>query len=119
MSRPILVVDDDLDILESMCLILEPAGYVVLTAPCGQKALQLLHQGAAPGLILVDLMMPIMDGWEFVAEVQHDPTLAAIPIVVLSGGVRRSEQVASLSVADYLQKPVDIKALFSVIRQYA
>jgi CheY-like chemotaxis protein len=116
MSRPILVVDDDLDILEAMRFLLEGAGFVVLTATDGEIALHLLRHGAAPCLILLDLMMPIMNGWRFLTEVRHDPLLAAIPIVVLSGCVFRGEEVMSLGVAGYLKKPVDVATLISMVR---
>lgn len=118
MSEPILVVDDDVDALEAMRFVLEGAGYDVVTAANGEEALRYLRGGGAAGLVLLDLMMPVMNGWTFLAHVESDPSLAAIPIVVLSGGMLRKAEVASLGVAEYLEKPVEVSTLFSVIRRY-
>jgi two-component system, chemotaxis family, chemotaxis protein CheY len=118
MSAPILVVDDDLDALEAMRFVLEGAGYDVVTAANGEEALRYLQGRGAPGLILLDLMMPVMNGWTFLAHVESDPRLGAIPIVVLSGGMLREAEIASLGVAEYLEKPVEISTLFPVIRRY-
>ena len=118
MSAPILVVDDDVDALEAMRFVLEGAGYDVVTAANGEEALRYLQGRGAPGLILLDLMMPVMNGWTFLAHVESDPRLGTIPIVVLSGGMLREAEVASLGVAEYLEKPVEISTLFPVIRRY-
>jgi CheY-like chemotaxis protein len=84
MSETVLVVEDDPDLREMMEQMLHLEGFATLTAPNGQAALDLLHSGAAVKVILLDLMMPVMDGWEFRRRQRADPRLARIPVVVMS-----------------------------------
>jgi CheY-like chemotaxis protein len=84
MAEPVLVVEDDPDLREMMEQLLHLEGFAPLTAPNGQEALNLLHAGAPVKVILLDLMMPVMDGWEFRRQQRADPKLAAIPVVVMS-----------------------------------
>ncbi|PLS79555.1 MAG: response regulator, partial [Chloroflexi bacterium] len=84
-SATILVVDDDSGIREALTDILEDEGYAVRSACDGQAALDLLRQQAEPpALVLLDLMMPRMNGWQFRSEQRRDPALANIPVVVIS-----------------------------------
>ena len=81
----ILVVEDDLELRQVVCDILQQAGYVTVTAGNGREALdQLISGGLTPALILLDLRMPIMDGWEFARVARCYTRLATIPIVVVS-----------------------------------
>src|SRR5690349_16993945 len=84
MGRRVLVVDDDADIRETVSLILEDEGYEVQSAQDGAAALGVLRAGPLPDVILLDLMMPVMNGWQFREQQTRDPRLAAIPVVVLS-----------------------------------
>jgi CheY-like chemotaxis protein len=118
MSTRILVVDDEPDILEAMQLVLEGAGYEVLVAADGGKALDFLRNHADPCLILLDLMMPRMNGWQFLAAAQQEALLVATPVIVLSGGAFPREEVLALGVAEYLNKPLKIETLLSIIRKY-
>src|SRR5262245_30022682 len=97
--KSVLIVEDDPDVLEAMCFILENAGYLVATATNGAEALDCLRTEAPPRLILLDLMMPIMDGWHFRSEQARDEKLAAIPVVILTGAGKMAEQAASLGAA--------------------
>ena len=117
-SCSVLVVDDDRDILETTRFILENAGYRVSTAENGAEALHLLYGEAAPCVILLDLMMPVMNGWEFRAEQARDPGLAGIPVIVVTGAGRVALKTASLGAACLLEKPVDLARLLSVVRHY-
>ncbi|MBC7545053.1 MAG: response regulator, partial [Candidatus Sericytochromatia bacterium] len=81
----ILIVEDDIDIRETLAEILADEGYSVASAANGLDAISYLQTEAMPCVILLDLMMPVMSGWEFRAKQQQDPTLAGIPVVVLSG----------------------------------
>jgi CheY-like chemotaxis protein len=117
-SSSVLVVDDDPDILETTRFVLESAGYEVLTAANGSEALNCLHDEAAPCVILLDLMMPVMNGWEFRAEQTRDPELAAIPVIVVTGAGRGAQKAASLGVACLLEKPVDLTTLLSKVGLY-
>src|SRR5205823_13422880 len=82
--RGVLIVDDDPALRESLSEVLEDAEYSPLVAANGQEALAFLRQGYKPCVILLDLMMPIMDGWQFRAAQLADPDLGPIPVVVLS-----------------------------------
>ena len=118
MSGCILVVDDDLDILESMSRLLKSAGYDVVTATDGQLALDRLRGGTTPSVILLDLMMPGMNGWQFLDELHRDPSLTAIPVVIVSGGSYREREIKSLGVAGYLKKPFDASTLLAMVEQF-
>ena len=84
MTANILVVDDDADLRQTLQLLLGDSGYRVTSAASGQAALDQLLAGARPDLILLDLMMPEMNGFEFITELRSDPTKRAIPIVVVT-----------------------------------
>ena len=117
-SCSILVVDDDPDILETTRFVLECAGYRVSTAANGTEALTRLHAEAAPCVILLDLMMPVMNGWEFRAEQARDPGLAAIPVIVVTGAGKAAPEAVSLGAACLLEKPVDLTTLLSMVQLY-
>lgn len=115
----ILVVDDDAAIREALTLVLEDEGYTVRSAANGRDALQLLRAGEAPPqVILLDLMMPVMSGWDFRAEQQRDPALAAIPVVVLSADRSLQTKAAMVQAQGYLAKPVDISVLIDTVSRY-
>jgi CheY-like chemotaxis protein len=117
--QSILIVDDDLDILEAMQSLLSSLGYQVLTAEDGRAALAVLRsQRPLPGLILLDLMMPTMTGWEFREEQSRDPHLSKIPVILLSGKGRLSETASELGVSEFLDKPADGLTLLSLVARY-
>ena len=95
-GKSILVVEDTLDTRESLAFILRHKGYEVRTAADGQEALEQLKAGARPDLILLDLMMPTMDGWEFTNRLRQHPALASIPVVVVSVVGDRDVKLVSL-----------------------
>jgi CheY-like chemotaxis protein len=80
----ILVVEDDIDLRATLCDALDLEGYVTICAENGEAALRHLASGARPCVILLDLMMPVMDGWTFRQEMLKDPSLASIPVIVMS-----------------------------------
>ena len=115
----ILVVDDDDAIREVLAAVLEDEGYQVRSAANGLEALQLLHAAAtAPAVILLDLMMPVMNGWEFRAAQEIDPDLASIPVVLLSANREIAAKATAARVQAYLPKPVDLDHLITTVRQY-
>jgi CheY-like chemotaxis protein len=113
-STRILVVDDDRDHVELLCEILRDAGYSVEGVCDGRAALARLRQGPRPDLITLDLIMPEMDGWQFVAELKATPALAEIPVVTVSGAGERVLSSAPVS-AGYVAKPVDPNRLRETI----
>lgn len=114
----ILVVDDDFDTREALADLLEAIGFGVMTAANGLEALRQLRMHAPPCMILVDLMMPTMNGWVFTMELRRDPELARVPVVLLSG-IHDSQSAASyLRAQGHLEKPIDADRLFNVLRRY-
>src|SRR5687768_1919238 len=99
MGKQVLVVEDDPDLRDMMEQLLHLEGFAPLTAPNGREALNLLEAGALVKVILLDLMMPVMDGWEFRRRQRTNPRVAGIPVVVMSAvdhdRVREIEAVAS------------------------
>src|SRR5690348_5676145 len=105
----VLVVEDDLAIRESMRAVLEDAGFEVQTAPNGRLALHYMFE-RAPSLVLLDLMMPEMDGWQLVSQMQKDPRLAQVPICVISATGSQTPKRVSL-----MKKPVGLADLVAMV----
>lgn len=114
----ILIVEDDADMRESLGELLQYEGYQVAAAANGREALNHLRQAEAPCLILLDLMMPVMTGWEFREEQREDPQLAQIPVAVLTGVRNSVEQISTLDAVGYFQKPVDLNALLATVAEF-
>jgi len=114
-QQTILLVDDDRDVAEALSTLLTDEGYDVMTVSNGYEALHYLksHQ-PPPRLILLDVMMPIMDGYEFRIEQQRDPAIADIPVVVLTAG-SMGERVAEMGVTSHMRKPVDLDRLLAEV----
>jgi CheY-like chemotaxis protein len=104
----ILLVEDDLSIRESIAELLEEEGYTVICAANGAEALERLEVESAPSLIVLDLMMPVMDGWAFRSAQRKDPRLSAIPVLVVSASHAERDDVAQLAAAGFLAKPFDL-----------
>jgi CheY-like chemotaxis protein len=114
MNTPlVLVVDDDPDILDAICDILDAEGYRVSRARHGQEALEQV-EFARPDIILLDLMMPVMDGVAFSQALRQRPRVSDIPIVVISAD-GNPQRAASVGAAGYLAKPFDIEALLAQV----
>jgi CheY-like chemotaxis protein len=110
----IMVVEDDADHRAAITDVLEEAGYNVATAAHGRQALAELSSQPRPALVLLDLMMPELDGWGFMEEVSRDPALSLIPVVVLSTGSKAMFDAAPTA-AGYLRKPLDSRQLLRTI----
>lgn len=116
--QPVLLVEDDAEIRTAMRCLLELDGYPVVTASNGAQALDQLRGGLRPCLILLDLMTPVMDGFQFRREQMQDATLAAIPVAVYSGHYDPKASAARLGAAAYFEKPVEIETLLGVVAAY-
>jgi two-component system, chemotaxis family, chemotaxis protein CheY len=118
-SVPVLVVDDEPDLLDVMRFVLESEGFGVETARNGKEALDRMldriRAGRAPGLVLLDLMMPVMNGWTFLDEISKTPVLKEIPVVVLTAS--RAEGVPGA--VEVLHKPVDLGLLIQTVERHA
>jgi CheY-like chemotaxis protein len=120
-DRPlVMVVDDDADIREAVADVLSDEGYPVELASNGREALDVLRAGAfRPNLILLDLMMPELDGWGLMAELEKRPELAEIPIVVFSAQGVSAEAVACMNVCGFLRKPLRLQDLLELVGRCA
>jgi CheY-like chemotaxis protein len=114
---PILLIEDDADSRDTLAELLGESGYSVLQARSGAEALALLRSGYKPSLILLDLMMPIMSGFEFREIQRRDPELMKIPVVVISGAADQNP-AELLKVEVVLQKPFSFEALLEVVARY-
>ena len=112
----ILVVEDNDDVREMMAVTLELEGHNVSTAINGRDALDKLRSGERPCLILLDLMMPVMNGWEFQQAVEQDPNLRDVPVVVVSAAT--GEIVKNTPADAFLSKPIDMDRLLTVVCEY-
>jgi serine/threonine protein kinase len=118
--RPrVLVVDDSAPIREAFRVALEWRGYTVDCAANGREALERLREGPLPGLILLDLIMPVMDGLKFLEERKRDPALMSIPVLVISAADPSQAQAMALGAADYLAKPVELDVLADKVERHA
>ncbi|NUP08570.1 MAG: response regulator [Polyangiaceae bacterium] len=114
----VCIVDDDPDIRDTLAFVLGAVGFSTIQVPGGKEAIELLRKERRRCcLILLDLMMPMMSGWEFRGIQRADPELADIPVVVLSG-VRDVADAGALAASGYLRKPVDLDVLVETVRSF-
>jgi signal transduction histidine kinase len=114
-DRRLLLVEDDGELRSSLSELLETDGYEVVAAANGSEALDYLKSSPAPDLILLDLMMPVKDGWQFRIEQKRDPSISSIPVVALSAD--DTPKAAAIDAAAYLKKPFQYSALLDAIRR--
>ena len=112
---PVLLVDDDETLLEALAGLLNSEGYEAVTARNGKEALEKLATMSAPGVILLDLKMPVMDGWQFLAARAAESVAPHVPIVLLSGLAFIPN---APGVADFLTKPIDSARLLASVRRF-
>lgn len=113
----VMVVDDEPDVRSGVAELLERRGHKVVTAANGEDALEQLRAGLVPGLILLDLAMPVMDGQTFYGICQADPALSAIPIFILSGDVASALKLTRAGGTEFLAKPVHAQALLAAVER--
>jgi len=111
----VFVIDDEQDLLDVTTFVLEKEGYRVQTAKNGADALARLSSGARPELVLLDMMMPVMNGWEFLEAVSRIPALRRIPIVVMTA----AGSIGVPGATAVLRKPFDLGVLVEVVERHA
>jgi CheY-like chemotaxis protein len=117
-AKLILIVEDDLDVSRLLAEILEAEGYRTATAANGCEALNHLRKNSHyPDLILLDMMMPVMDGWKFREEQQKLPALASIPVLTVTADGDARGKAASIQAAGYLSKPLQIDSLLDEVER--
>jgi CheY-like chemotaxis protein len=114
-ARNILLIDDESDIRTILKDALEWEGYRVYTAANGKEGMEILLEMPTPNLILLDLMMPVMNGWEFANALQTDLAYVDIPIVALSAF---SDPEKKIRARGFINKPVDLDLLLGLVKEY-
>lgn len=111
-KKKVLIVEDSEDLRYLMEIYLEGEGYEVSSVANGKEALDLLHESSElPSVILLDLMMPVMDGFQFRREQQRDDRLSPIPVVLMTAGQDIKGDAARIHADAFLKKPIDIDDL--------
>lgn len=118
--KSVLIVEDDVDIRDTLSELLQLEGYAVLVAENGQQALDHLAVMARPCLILLDLMMPVMNGWDFLKELRahaQNDILATIPVVIISAAGESAQSARKIS-QGFIKKPIDLDCLLREVKQH-
>lgn len=119
MTKRILVVEDDTSIRELLVELLESEGYAVASAINGLEGLKYLQTEINPDLILIDLMMPIMDGYTFRTEQLKNPLWSKIPTVVMSAEANAKEKMKNFSITAFLSKPVELDTILKTVALFS
>lgn len=114
-AKLVLIVDDDPAIQQAIKDALEDEGHSVAIAPHGADALGQLRSGIRPDLIVLDHMMPVMDGPTFAAEIQKDPALSHLPIVLLTADARADDKATAMGLSAFLRKPLRLDVLLDLV----
>ena len=117
-AHGVLVVEDNEITRDSLLLLLREEGFDADGAENGLEALRELRTGYDACLILLDLFMPVMDGWTFRFEQRNDPALADIPVVVLTATVNPADEARRVGAVAGMQKPLDVPVLLELVAQY-
>jgi CheY-like chemotaxis protein len=119
MVKRILVVEDDTSIRELLVELLESEGYSVAAAVNGLEGIKYLQAQGSPDLILIDLMMPVMDGYSFRVEQLNNESWATIPTVVMSAEANAKEKMKNFKITAFLSKPVELDTLLETVVRYS
>jgi CheY-like chemotaxis protein len=112
----ILIVEDDADIRDALIYLLQSEGYETYQAKNGKEALSQLDGPLKPDLILLDLFMPVMDGFEFRLKQLENPLIARLPVIVMSADMHDIEKKEQTKVLHYLKKPLQLEDLLAMIK---
>lgn len=115
-KKAVLIVDDDPDFREALVELVRHEGFEVETATSGLQALDKLRWGLRPCAVLLDMQMAVMTGWDFRAEQNRDPTLAAIPVIAMTAGYWKDRDLGDYDAR--LSKPVDVQELRAALAKY-
>ena len=118
MTKRILVVEDDTSIRELLVELLESEGYTVSSAVHGLEGIRSLQGNELPDLILIDLMMPVMDGYAFRTEQLKHDVWSKIPTVVMSAEANAKEKMKSFNISAFLSKPVELETILKTVSRF-
>jgi two-component system chemotaxis response regulator CheY len=116
-GKSILVVDDSTVTREGLTALLQHVGFCVVTASNGQEALDLLAEGLGPDLIVLDMLLPVLDGWHFLEELKRLNPPPRTPVVIATAGVITREWAVDPGCAGFVKKPIEFAALLAEIRR--
>jgi CheY-like chemotaxis protein len=114
----ILIIEDDQEIREALEEILRFEGYEVGSVKNGKEGLDYLHKASAPSVILLDMMMPVMNGYQFLAAYQEEPSFSGIPVIVLSADNALEDKLKQFQVRFFLKKPIELERLLELVKQH-
>ena len=117
-NKHVLLVEDDPELREALAQVLSDEGYRFSGVRNGLEAIRSLQNGDRPGVILLDLSMPVVNGWEFRIHQKRTPSIADIPVVLITARRYSRDEIAWLEPADFLQKPIDLQRLLDTVRRY-
>jgi CheY-like chemotaxis protein len=115
---PILIIEDDEDVRDSLDELLTMRGYQVFGAANGREALERLESGLSPCIIILDLMLPVMSGWDFRQRQLADDRWRDIPTIVLSGVSDVALESKRLQAVGFLSKPINFNSLFETVDRF-
>jgi len=120
LPKTVLIVEDDDVAREGLTAILEREGFATVSAKNGKEAVQCFQAGLSPSLVLLDMLLPECDGWQFFVRRRKDSLLASSPVVVMTGlAIASDEWARSLGASFLLRKPIDVDTLLGTVRRYA
>jgi len=119
LGLPLMIIDDDDDLRDALADIMAAVGYEVAAFADARKALTALENGLTPFLILLDLMMPGMSGWEFRAAQLENAKIAPIPVVVVTAATSLREEGRTVGDVAVIHKPFELDTLLPVVAQHA
>jgi CheY-like chemotaxis protein len=115
--RTLLVVEDNDVAREGLATVLRREGYEVLLAANGREAIERLREGPRPDLILLDMLMPVLDGWHFLGSLRQAGPQPPIPVIVTTGTILTREWAQDNGCQGFVRKPIDTQELFDEIRR--
>jgi CheY-like chemotaxis protein len=116
--KTVLIVDDDYPLREALRNLMEEEGFRPLVACNGEEALEIIRREGAPFLILLDLMMPVMDGWQFQAALEKTPGLLTVPVIIISDHVESRVIAGARGIRFFVRKPVAFSELMAYVTRY-
>lgn len=123
MSQRILIVEDDKDLRDLLRIVLTEEGFAVDTCPNGKVALDRLEvwkkDNALPAMVILDLNMPVVDGWKVAAHIEDDPALRDIPVIVTSATRDQGEAAKALHADAYLVKPFTTDEILGIVELFS